>query len=105
MNCNICCSPWCWVIRVLVVIAWWLLASGLLLCAWNSVITKFANIRRAKYWHALVIVLTILVLFVPFACRRHVGMNAWHRCGCGKPCCTMQHIPCGQMPCDTMQHK
>jgi hypothetical protein len=76
-----CCSPWCWAIGILAAIAWWLFASGLLLCAWNSVIASIANVKKAKYWQALVIVLTVVVLFGPLCC----GRRAWshHKDGKG----------------------
>ena len=105
-----CGSPWCCVIGILAVIAWWLFASGLLLCAWNSVIAQIANVKKAKYWQALVIVLTIAVLCGPFVFSRHLGMNARHRheyCqrDMDKSCCGSMRKPCEASPCDSMKHK
>ena len=102
------CSAWCCVIRILVVIAWWLFASGLLLCAWNSVVARLANVKKAKYWQALVIVLTLVVLFGPLCCGRH----AWGRHRDGRGCCIQsgqKGKPCGgcsdwKMPSDSSGH-
>jgi hypothetical protein len=103
------CSPWCCVIGILVAIAWWLFASGLLLCAWNSVIASIANVKKAKYWQALVIVLTLVVLCGPFVFGRYMRVAGrdrfeWRR-----------HEKVGsywgemkkhrqQSPCDTMRY-
>jgi hypothetical protein len=76
-----CCSPWSCVICILVAIAWWLFASGLLLCAWNSVVARIANVKKAKYWQAMVIVLTLVVLSVPFWCGEYSCIGAWCRSG------------------------
>jgi hypothetical protein len=103
-----CGSPWCWVLCILGAIAWWLFASGLLLCAWNSVVASIANVKRARFWQAMVIVLTLAVLFGPLFCGRHAL-----RCHRGDKGCRGENMhgrnQCGSceswtMPCDSMGH-
>lgn len=80
-----CCggSAGCWVICILCAVAWWLFASGLLLCAWNSVVASIANVKKAKYWHALVVVLTLVVLCGPLCCGGDMCVGAWCGSNCG----------------------
>jgi hypothetical protein len=102
----VCCSPWGCVIGVLVAIAWWLFASGLLLCAWNSVVASIANVKKAKYWQAMVIVLTLVVLSVPFWCGEKSCVGAWcgsdrEHHGYHKSRCNPSEICPGHRPCET----
>jgi hypothetical protein len=55
-------------ICILLGIAWLLISSGLLLVVWNSVVASLATVKKAKYWHALVVVLTLVVLLCPLLC-------------------------------------
>jgi hypothetical protein len=64
------CSPGCWAICILWAIGWWLIASALLLMSWNSVVAAIASVKRVKYWHVLLIVLTLAVLCAPLCCGR-----------------------------------
>ena len=102
------CSPWCWVLCILGAIAWWMFASGLLLCAWNSVVASIANVKKAKYWQALVIVLTLVVLFGPLFCGRRAcrgmmrGKGRTMECGhMGKQCGSCEGW---KMPADSSGH-
>lgn len=95
----------CWGICFLAAIAWWLFASGLLLCAWNSVVAKIANVKKAKYWQALVIVLALVVLCGPFVCGKHMCLKARHRDECCKSNCSEMKRGCGQNNCDPNQYK
>lgn len=74
------CIPGCWAIYILCAIGWWLIASGLLLCSWNLVVAAIANVKKAKYWHALLVVLTIAVLCGPLFCGAHACGGTQWRC-------------------------
>jgi len=64
------CSPGCWAICILCAIGWWLIASALLLLSWNLVVAAIANVKKVKYWHVLLMVLTLATLFGPLCLGR-----------------------------------
>jgi hypothetical protein len=108
-----CCSLGCWAICILWAIGWWLIASVLLLLSWNSVIAAIATVKKVKYWHALLVVLTLAVLCGPFCWGRHAcrGMQ-WDRHSDSKGCCDERGHKakqCGgcedwKMPADSSGH-
>jgi hypothetical protein len=95
MTCNMGCTPGCWVTCILCAVGWWLIASGLLMLSWNIVVAAIANVKKVKYWHVLLIVLTLAVLCGPLWCGRHAGrgMHSGYQ-KYGKDCCG----ECGQKP-------
>jgi hypothetical protein len=95
------CSAGCWLMCILGGIIWLLIASGLLLVVWNSVVASLATVKKAKYWHALIVVLTIVVLFGPLC---HGGpCGGMMRCG-NNPCMSMDKPGCGgDMQCKGMK--
>jgi hypothetical protein len=79
MNCGNC-SPGCWAICIVCAIGWWLIASGLLFLSWNSVVAAIANVKKVKYWHALLVMITVAVMCGPLFCGgRACGGDRW-RC-------------------------
>lgn len=63
-------------------IGWWLLAAILLVLTWNKVVTVVVqNVKPIKFWHALLVVALLIVLFGPMT---------W--CGQSR---------CGSQPCDS----
>jgi hypothetical protein len=79
----------CWVGAVLVGLAWWLVASGLLTLTWNKVVCAFAKTKQARYWQALLLVATVCVLCLP---RHYMQRRQMMHCGWGHGCC---HHHCG----------
>ena len=57
----------CWLTCTLVVLAWWLVASALLLATWNKVVKAFFNVKAAKYPQPLLLVGTLIVFALPIA--------------------------------------
>jgi len=107
------CSPGCWAICIFCAIGWWLIASGLLLWSWNSVVAAIANVKKIKYWHALLVVLTLAVLCGPLFCGGHACRGKQWRCNKGgNECsggCRYKARQCGgcegwKMPADSSGH-
>ena len=71
------CSSGCWTICILCAIGWWLIASALLFLSWNRVIAAIANVKQVKYWHVLLIVLTLVVLCAPLCCGGAYCGDRW----------------------------
>lgn len=88
MNCMAC---WNWVGYGLV---WWLVASFLLFWSWNKVVSPILGTKEAKYWQAMIFVLTTLVL-----CWPH---HQFDRCmkGCDKASITIEETE--SMPAPNM---
>ena len=81
------CSLGCWASCILGAIGWWLIASALLFLSWNRVIAAIANVKKVKYWHVLLVVLSLAVLCAPLCWR---GDRCEVRRGChkdGNDCC------------------
>lgn len=83
-------SSGCWVTCALLVVAWWLITSGLLWGTWNKVIKAFFNVKAAKYSQALLLVATLLAFAAPIvALKKKCG--AGHGCGQSKSCRNEHH--------------
>jgi hypothetical protein len=46
-------------------IVWLLVSSFLLMFVWNTVVTSIAAVKKVPFWHALLVVLLLAVLFGP----------------------------------------
>jgi hypothetical protein len=108
-----CCSLGCLTVCILCVIGWWLIASGLLLLSWNKVVAAVANVKKVKYWHVLLVVLTLAVLCCPLCCGRNACRGKqWSHCKDGKSCsgeCGNRVKQCGgcdvwKMSADSLGH-
>jgi len=91
MNGCLDCSAGCWATCILCAIGWWLIASALLLLSWNAVVAVIANVKKVKYWHALLVVLTLVVLCGPLCCGRQACRGKQWAChkdgkGCSTEC-------------------
>jgi hypothetical protein len=75
----------CWVLCLLSVVGWWLVASGLLFFTWNKVIAALTSAKQARFWQALLVVATLFVFCVPryMAQRGHSKYSA----SCQHSCC------------------
>lgn len=78
----------CWISCILVVLAWLLASSGLLLLSWNKVFCTYTKLKPAKYWQALLLVATVGSFCAPrwyMACKSRSGGNhcqsAWSKKG------------------------
>ncbi len=87
-----CCGIACIFTCIFIGLGWLLLASLLLMVSWNTVVVALANVKKTKFWHALIIVLTIAVLFGPLCCGGACG-GSW----CGDSCAS--YSCCSDEPC------
>ena len=53
------------------VVGWLLVGSTLLWLTWNKVIAAHAKVKAAKFWQALLLLTTVLVLCGPKYLARH----------------------------------
>ena len=69
----------CWVTCTIIATLWLLVGSGLLFLTWNKVIVSFTKLNKAKYWQALLLVVTVMFLSLP---RYYMQRSMMHRGAC-----------------------
>jgi len=81
---NTACPIVCYGIPIL----WGLVASGLLLLSWNKVVVPLSNVKAAKYWQALLIVVTLAVVcFAPkMMMKKSSHYGHWNKKCTGSTC-------------------
>src|SRR5690242_15777787 len=64
-----------WYIALLIGLAWWFIASGLLLLTWNHVVARLSKAKPGQFWQALLFTATLWVFCAPryFMAMRHFG--------------------------------
>jgi hypothetical protein len=82
-------------LKIVIVVAWWLISSGLLYHTWNKVVRAVAKVSSVKYWQALLFVATVVAFCAPkhFIEHRGFGHGCHHCChgGEGKGDCPYAH--------------
>lgn len=64
-------------------LAWLLISSGLLTLTWNKVVAAMMKVKAAKYWQALLLVITLCVFCAP-RYYMHKGCCGHHHSSCHK---------------------
>lgn len=84
-----CTGAACAVTCTLIFVAWLLIASALLLGTWNKVIKALWNVKPAKYWQALLLIVTVVALCAPryYAKLGRGGCHHGGYCGAKHSCC------------------
>lgn len=98
---------------ILCAIGWWLIASAFLMLSWNSVVAAIANVKKVKYWHVLLVVLTLAVLCAPLFCEGDRCEDQWGGDRDSDDCsgeCGYKAKQCGgcddwKMPSDSSGHR
>jgi len=69
-------------------VAWFLVASGMVFLTWNRVVAELLSLKKAKFWQAVLVVGTCVVLCGPKTMmqRKHYG----HGKCCGKASCPLE---------------
>lgn len=60
----------CWPTCVAMGVAWWLIASALLFATWNKVLVPLFAFKKGKFWQALLLLTTVIVLCIPCASKK-----------------------------------
>jgi hypothetical protein len=96
------CSAGCWMMCILGGILWLLVSSGLLMFVWNTVVAGIAAVKKIPFWHALLVVLFLVILFGPLC---HGGpRGGMMRCDDDKACMEEAKSGCGgDMQCKDMK--
>ena len=71
----------CPLVCIVSAIVWVLVASVLLCVTWNKVIVRVSNLKTAKFWQALLVVVTLLAFCAPRYMMHKKGHGGWHK-GC-----------------------
>ncbi len=65
-------------------VGWWLLSSALLFVSWNHVVATLTNVKKAKFWQALIVVATMAAFCAPkcghWGRSKSCSMSAGHKC-------------------------
>jgi hypothetical protein len=108
------CSAGCWLLCILGGIVWLLVSSFLLMFVWNTVVAGIAAVKKVPFWHALVVVLFLVILFGPLChggpcggmmrCGDNPRMGMMDKSGCGgdMQCKGMKGMKGCDMPCGGM---
>lgn len=68
-------GPGCCLVSLGLFVIWWLLASSLLWFTWNRVVAELFKVKEAKWWQALVLIATVMVLAAPCCMMRNRSMR------------------------------
>ena len=65
-------------------VLWLLISAALLMATWNHVVGTVAKVKNVKYWHALVLLVTVsFVCVIPKLCMSRYGHGGYGMHGFG----------------------
>ncbi len=80
----------CWPSCIAMGVAWLLIASALLFFAWNKVLVPLFAFKKGKFWQALLLLVTVCVLCLPCASKKHGQCGHGHSGACSTGHCEME---------------